>query len=424
MNAGFDLVPILINMHFKYLYRVNMKTETIAIVKATVPVIKESGQAITEHFYSLLFAENPELQHVFNMANQANGRQQSTLAVAILSYAANIDNLSALGGAVDNIAAKHFSLDIAPEQYDIVGRNLLRAIREVLGESIATDEVLDAWAEAYQALADVLIGREQQLYQEARQQGWSGFKAFRVDRIVDESSEIRSFYLSPVDGKPLPAYQPGQFLSVKVADPDWDYEEIRQYSLSDRHTPQGYRISVKREKSASEDIPDGRVSGYLHSSVRVGSLLDVHMPAGDFYLRSGTRPVVLISGGVGITPMLSMLNDMMIRQDSRQVVWLHGTRNCKTHAFAAHIEQLKREYPGVNAITAYEDTAGADQGVDYDHQGYITQALLAQQCPADADYYFCGPLPFMKAIYAQLKALGVADERLNYEVFGPGESLA
>lgn len=401
-----------------------MQIETMAIVKATVPAIQASGEAITQHFYRLLFAENPELQHLFNMASQANGRQQSTLAAAILGYAANIDNLGALGGAVEKIAMKHFSLDITPPQYEIVGRNLLKAIRAVLGEEVATDSVLQAWAEAYQQLADILIGREQQLYAQAEAEGWSGFKAFSVTRIVDESDEVRSLYLSPVDGKPLPVYLSGQFLSLKIVNPDWEHEEIRQYSLSDRHTAEGYRISVKREPAPAADVPEGRVSNYLHTQVEVGSRLAIHMPGGDLFLQQNVRPVVLISGGVGITPMLSMLNQMLFNQDCRKIVWLHGTRNRNTHAFAEHIHCLKRDFPELTAVTFYDDLSDARQGIDYDHSGYITADWLEHYCPEDAEYYFCGPLPFMKAIYQQLKDRNIDDDRLHYEVFGPGESLA
>ncbi|MBR9868386.1 MAG: NO-inducible flavohemoprotein [Oceanospirillales bacterium] len=402
-----------------------MQTETIAIVKATVPAIEASGEAITQHFYGLLFTENPELQHVFNMASQANGRQQSTLAAAILGYAANIDNLGALGGAVEKIAMKHFSLDITPPQYEIVGRNLLKAIRAVLGEEVATDAVLQAWSEAYQQLADILIGREQQLYAQAEAEGWAGFKAFSVNRIVDESDEIRSIYLSPVDGKTLPEFLPGQFISVKIVNPDWEHEEIRQYSLSDRHTAEGYRISVKREPSPAADIPEGRVSNYLHTQIRVGSRLAIHMPGGDLVLQQNKRPVVLISGGVGITPMLSMLNEMLFSRDSRKIVWLHGTRNRRSHAFAEHIGCLKRDYPQLTASTFYDElSGGAREDIDYDHQGYITADWLEHYCPENAEYYFCGPLPFMKAIYQHLKNRDIEDERLHYEVFGPGESLA
>ncbi|MDO6563885.1 NO-inducible flavohemoprotein [Amphritea sp. 1_MG-2023] len=400
-----------------------MKTETITIVKATVPAIQASGEAITQHFYRLLFAENPELQHVFNMASQASGRQQSTLAAAILGYAANIDNLGALGGVVEKIAAKHFSLDITPPQYDIVGRNLLRAIQEVLGDEVVTDAVLAAWAEAYQQLADILIGREAQLYSQAEAEGWAGFKAFHVTREVDESDEIRSFYLSPDDAQPLPKYRPGQFLSVKVTSPDWAYEEIRQYSLSDSYRPEGYRISVKRESSPLAEVPDGKVSLYLHNTLKVGSQLAVHMPSGDFCLKHNDRPVVLISGGVGVTPMLSMLNDLLRSNDTRHVTWLQGTRNRQSHAFAEHIGCLKRDYPQLTTAIFYDDPAGAQQSRDYDHQGYITTEWLKHYCPADAEFYFCGPLPFMRLIHSQLKDLGIDDEQLNYEVFGPGESV-
>ncbi|WP_420554845.1 NO-inducible flavohemoprotein [Neptuniibacter marinus] len=400
-----------------------MQTETMTIVKSTVPVIQASGEAITKHFYELLFAENPELQHVFNMASQASGRQQSTLAAAILGYAANIDNLGALGGTVEKIATKHFSLDISPAQYEIVGRNLLKAIRDVLGKEVATESVLKAWEEAYQQLAKILIGREQQLYANAEAEGWIGFKAFSVSNIVEESDEIRSIYLKPVDGEPPPSYRAGQFLSVKIVNSEWEHEEIRQYSLSDSYSPDEYRISVKREPAPTAEIPEGRVSNYLHTQLEIGSHLAIHMPGGDLFLKDNSRPVVLISGGVGITPMLSMLNELVKSQDTRDIVWLHGTRNRHTHAFGQHIAKLKRDVPGLTALTFYEDVAGAQEGVDYDSQGYITSDWLERCCPIDAEYYFCGPLPFMKVIYRQLKAQKIDDNRLHYEVFGPSESL-
>lgn len=151
-----------------------MNPSTIAIVKQTVPLIEAAGNDITQQFYTFLFEENPQLKHVFNMANQVSGKQQSSLASAILGYAANIDKLEALGPVVERIAAKHFTLDIQPEHYPIVGRNLLKAIREVLGETVATDEVISAWGEAYGHLADILIRVENSLYEIASDTGWLG----------------------------------------------------------------------------------------------------------------------------------------------------------------------------------------------------------------------------------------------------------
>ncbi|MEH6579743.1 MAG: NO-inducible flavohemoprotein [Amphritea sp.] len=402
-----------------------MNPSTIAIVKQTVPLIEAAGTDLTKHFYGLLFDENPELKHVFNMASQANGRQQSTLASAILGYAANIDKLEALGPVVERIAAKHFSLDIQPEHYPIVGRNLLKAIREVLGESVATDEVIAAWGEAYGHLADILIGVENNLYQASEAiGGWSGFKPFKVERKVSQSSEITSFYLKPVDGKPLPEFKPGQYLSLKVNSDKFPYTELRQYSLSDSPNKDYYRISVKKEPALLEHTPHGLVSNHLHTDVKTGDFLQVHAPGGDFYLKSAAKPLVLLSGGVGITPLLSMLNDLSKRQDNRPVVWLHGTRNKATHAFREHLNALDADLPNLTKVVCYEDASDAEAGVDYNYPGYINADILSRYCPADAEYYFCGPVPFMKAIYRQLKQLNIKEEQLHYEVFGPGEALS
>ena len=400
-----------------------MNEQTIAIVKSTVPLLEANGVALTRHFYKLLFAENPELQHVFNMASQANGRQQSTLAASILAYAANIDKLQALGPMVNRIAAKHFSLDVLPEHYPIVGRNLLKAIREVAGEEVATDEVLAAWGEAYGALADILIGAEASLYESAENQpgGWAGFKPFRVVRKQEESSEITSFYLQPEDGAELPAFKGGQYISVSVKPTEESYTEIRQYSLSDSAGGDSLRISVKREPAPAAEVPAGVASNHLHGSVNEGDTLLVHAPGGDFCLsHEKSNPVVLISGGVGITPLLSMLNELVHRGSTRPVHWLHGTRNKETHAFAKQLQQLTAELPWLTSKVFYENVEGAEQGVDYDQQGYIDAETLAA-CPADADYYYCGPQPFMSAIEQLLEARDIPEAQRHCEVFGPSE---
>ncbi|WP_415904130.1 NO-inducible flavohemoprotein [Neptuniibacter sp. QD48_55] len=401
-----------------------MNPTSIAIVKSTVPLIQEVGTDLTKHFYGLLFEENPELKNVFNMVSQANGRQQSTLASSILSYAAHIDKLEAIGPEVHRIAAKHFSLDVQPEHYPIVGRNLLKAIREVLGEDIATNEVIDAWAEAYELLASILIGAEANLYDNSQEgQGWLGFKDFSVVKKVKESSEITSFYLAPLDEKPLPKYKAGQFISVRIKDPDLEFTEIRQYSLSDAHSEDVYRISVKAETSGDENTPDGLVSNHLHGKVEEGDIVPVHMPGGEFFVKDNDRPVVLISGGVGITPVLGMLNELILKRDSRKISWLHGTRSKDAHAFGGHINMLKNDLSNLSTATFYEDIYGAEKGKDYDHHGYITADKIKQYCSLDADFFFCGPLPFMHAIHQQLTGLNVPEEQLHYEVFGPSSTL-
>lgn len=258
--------------------------ETIAIVKSTVPVLEKNGETLTRHFYQRMFAKNPEVAPFFNRANQAAGSQQKALAAAICAYAANIDNLEVLGGAVELIAQKHASLQIQPEQYPIVGENLLASIREVLGEG-ATEAVIQAWGEAYGFLAGILIGREKEIYhqQATAPHGWTGFKPFRVLRKEVESDVITSFYLAPVDGAAAPDFMPGQYLTVRVPSP-CGHTTMRNYSLSDKPGQPWLRISVKREVGGNAETPDGFVSNLLHRSVNVGDALEVGPPCGEFFL--------------------------------------------------------------------------------------------------------------------------------------------
>lgn len=173
-----------------------------AIIKATVPLLETGGEALTTHFYRLMLAEYPQVRPLFNQAHQASGDQPRALANGVLAYARHIDDLTPLGGLVGRIVNKHVGLQILPEHYPIVGACLLRAIREVLGPDVATDEVIEAWGAAYQQLATLLIGAEEQCYatQEKAAGGWRGARAFRVARKAQESAEITSFYLVPADG--------------------------------------------------------------------------------------------------------------------------------------------------------------------------------------------------------------------------------
>ena len=172
-----------------------LSQKTIDIVKSTAPILQEHGETLTKHFYKRMFSHNPEVAPYFNPANQAEGTQQRALAGAICAYAANIDNLEVLGGAVELIAHKHASLMIKPEHYPIVGENLLASIREVLGDG-ATEDVINAWAEAYGFLSEILTGREKQIYAENAEKtgGWEGFRKFKVARKEVESTIITSFY--------------------------------------------------------------------------------------------------------------------------------------------------------------------------------------------------------------------------------------
>ncbi len=325
-----------------------------ALVKGTAPVLKTHGVALTKHFYARMFKHNPELKHVFNQGHQAGGEQQQALAGAVAAYAEHIDDPSVLMPVVTRIVHKHVSLGIRPEHYQIVGKHLLASISEVLGEA-ATEELVAAWAAAYGQLADLLIAEEARLYAEsaAKPGGWTGWRAFRVVGKQRESAEITSFYLAPADGGEVPAYRPGQYVSVRVFVPELGLMQPRQYSLSDAPGQDRLRISVKRE-AAGADTPAGRVSNALHDRLEEGGVLDVAPPQGDFHLRDeGSAPVVLLSGGVGLTPMVSILNHLVGLNDERQIRFVHGCRNNSVHAMRDHVNSIAAERANVRKAVLY-----------------------------------------------------------------------
>jgi ferredoxin-NADP reductase/MOSC domain-containing protein YiiM/ferredoxin len=239
---------------------------------------------------------------------------------------------------------------------------------------------------------------------------WPGFRPLRVAEVRRESATIASFRLVPADDTlPTPAARAGQYLTVRVR-PD-SSPLVRSYSLSDLPGERGYRISVKRE---------GAGSRYLHDHVKLGDVIDAAAPRGDFVLRAGSRPVVLISAGVGATPVLAMLHALAGEDGTRPVWWLHGARNRDEHAFGAEVDALLSALPDAHRLVTYSRPAGDDPpGADHDVAGRLDLALLERAgVPKDADYYLCGPDGFMRAIGAALTARGVAPERVATEAFG------
>ena len=387
-----------------------------AIITATVPLLETGGEALTTHFYKTMLAEYPEVRPLFNQAHQASGAQPRALANGVLMYARNIDRLEALGPLAGQIVNKHVALQIQPEHYPIVGSCLLRAIREVLGAEIATDAVIDAWGAAYQQLADILIAAERDAYDAIAESpgGWRGERHFIVERKVPESAEITSFYLTPQDGKPVVDFKPGQYIGMRL---DVSGEEIRRnYSLSAASDGRGYRISVKREAN-------GVASTYLHDAVHEGDTIALFPPAGAFTLGDSIKPLVLISGGVGITPTLAMAQAALAGAP-RPVVFIHYARNAQAHAFSNAVQDWAAAFPHFQAFFVYEhaDVAAARQP---DAVGRPAVAHLEQWLPADRDVdaYFLGPKPFMRAMKIALQKVGVPDAQAQYEFFGPADAL-
>jgi nitric oxide dioxygenase len=390
-------------------------------VKATAPVLAQHGYDIIKHFYRNMLGAHPELKNVFNMRHQERGEQQQALARAVYAYAANIEDPQSLAAVLQNIANKHVSLGVRPDQYPIVGEHLLRAIKEVLGDA-ASDDIIDAWAQAYGNLADILMGMESGLREETAEKpgGWTGWRDFIVRSKQPESEVITSFVLEPADGKAVMDFEPGQYISVALQVPRLGLQQIRQYSLSDAPNGRSYRISVKREGGTDAEHA-GYVSTLLHDQVGVGDSIRVGAPHGTFYVDiHATTPVVLISGGVGLTPMISMLN-RVLQSPQRKIVFVHGARNSAVHAMKDHLREAAAQHENFEAIVFYDEPLATDrQGKDYDYPGLVDIGQIADKVLLpDADYYICGPIPFMRMEHDALQARGVKEARIHYEVFGP-----
>ncbi|KAG1687513.1 hypothetical protein DVH05_005127 [Phytophthora capsici] len=406
-----------------------MSASTIAILKATAPVVKEHGTEITSTMYSTMFSEFPEVQNLFNMshhrvAGATKGgappkvsRQASALANAVIAFAANCDRLGNLGDAVPRMVHKHVSLDIRAKHYPIVGGCLLRAIKTVLKDA-ATDEIIEAWKEGYWFLADLLIQAEDQTRDEFESLpgGWSGFRELRVARKEKNSDEVTSFYLESVDeDKALMTFQPGQFLSLKFDKLQEGRSVVRNYSISSSPGQNFYRISVKKESGdAEKEIPAGVVSAHLHDDIQVGDSLHVGVPCGHFYLETEkplTKPLVFLSGGVGFTPLLSMLEYLVASSVKKQpVVFVQYARSPEVRAFGERLELIAKENDFVSEHAVY---------------GKFDVKELEQFVPSkNCEFYFCGPAGFMTAVFKSLsKQWEVPTEQLHYEYFGPTQNI-
>lgn len=401
-----------------------LNERTIALVKATVPALEAHGLDIVREMYSRMF-QNPDIRDLFNQSHHGGagagepGAQPRALTAAILAYASNIDNLGALAPAVERIAQKHVGLQILPEHYPHVAEALLGAIKAVLGDA-ATDEILAAWGEAYWFLANILIARESRVYQELEmaEGGWTGWRDFRVEQVIRESSVISSFILRPVDDGGVIRHKPGQYLTFWFDIPGHPPVK-RNYSISNAPNGEYYRISVKRE-------PQGLASGWLHDHVGGGTVLKVAPPAGEFFLAEHPeRPVVLLSGGVGLTPMVAMLETIAERHPGLATHYVHGTHDRETHAMREHVRGIAKGGTAIALVTFHQTPLPDERaGEDYDHAGLITDAWLIANTPAgEADYFICGPRPFLRAAVSALSLAGVPADRIHYEFFGPADEL-
>ncbi|HWV78921.1 MAG TPA: globin domain-containing protein, partial [Isoptericola sp.] len=398
--------------------------ESATVVRATLPVIGGAIGDITPVFYRRMFAAHPELERdLFNRGNQARGDQQRALAGAIAAYATLlVDDGPDPRTVLARIAHKHASLGILPEQYPIVHEHLFAAIVEVLGDAV-TPEVAAAWDEVYWDMADALVEIELGLYGEAGVAPGDVWRTVYVRRRVQESPDTISLELVSADGGPLPAARPGQYVSVAVALAD-GARQIRQYSLTGAGAPGAWAVSVKAILPGVDTAgvaPAGEVSNHLHDNVFEGDALEVSIPFGELTLVEGENPLVLISAGIGITPMIGFLHHLRDVGTSRRVVVLHADRSPARHAHRAELRALVDDLPTAELHRWYEDL-GTRPVQERLRTGYLD--LDGVDVPHDADAYLCGPAPFMTAVQSALLGRGITADRIHHEVFGPGREIA
>ncbi|MFD6432388.1 globin domain-containing protein [Streptomyces venezuelae] len=406
-----------------------LSEQSAATVRATLPVVGAAIGEITERFYDRLFTAHPELlRDLFNRGNQAAGTQRQALAGSIAAFATHLvehpDERPDV--MLNRIAHKHASLGVAPDQYETVHRHLFAAIVEVLGDAV-TPEVAAAWDDVYWLMANALIAIEARLY--AGQGVAAGEDTWREWEVVgrdDVTEDVATFRLRPADGAPAPGFRPGQYVSVQVQLGD-GARQIRQYSLTGAgHGGAEVRqICVKRVRG-EVGAPDGEVSNHLHARVREGDVLRVSAPYGDLVL-DGTGadadadvPLLLASAGIGVTPMIAMLEQLAASGHRAPVTVVHADRSPAEHALRADHEAYTAKLPDGSAYFFYERP---EAGHPAELTGYADLAVLPP-IPAGTRAYLCGPLPFMRAVRSQLIERGVGAADIHYEVFGPDLWLA
>ncbi len=376
------------------------------IVGATLPLIGANIDAITTVFYRRLFENHPQLlRNLFNRGNQAQGAQQRALAASIATFAAHLVDpaLPHPAELLSRIGHKHASLGIVAEQYPVVHDNLFAAIVEVLGADTVTAEVAAAWDQVFWIMADALIEVERALYAQAGVRDGDVYRRAQVLSRVDDPSGAVQVTVAPLSAEVM-SFAPGQYVSVGVTLPD-GARQLRQYSL----------INVSGSGEAGGKLtfavkPAGEVSTWIRDNLRVGDLLDVTVPFGDLPTPTVGAPLVLISAGIGITPMIGFLEAV---EPATRIIVLHADRSARTHPLRDRQRELVAALPDATLDIWY------DEGGPGAHRGFLR--LDGVDLPTDAEVYLCGADGFVRAVRDQLIARGI--QRVHCELFSPNDWL-
>lgn len=393
-----------------------LSPEHAETIRQTLPLVGSKIDQIAPNFYQRMFHSHPELlRDTFNRGNQAQGAQQRALAASVATFA----SLLVTPGApspdemLARIGHKHVSVGITESQYKIVHEHLFAAIVEVLGSDVVTQPVAEAWDEVYWIMARALVRFERERYRELGVREGDVFHTVRVTRRIDRPGDAASFELGALEGEPaLGGFEPGQYISVRRTMAD-GAGQLRQYSLSNTGEDGCWQITVKR--IAGEDGPDGEVSSSIINGLHEGDELEVSWPTGDLVLKPGAEPVVLVSSGIGATPMLGMARALAARGEQRELLTLHADHDAATAPLVDELLEATREAGGRSHLWFSHGQR------DDSRAGRMELSQVA--LPSGAQYYLCGGNGFLQSLRDQLDALGVPADSVHYELFSPNDWL-
>ena len=376
------------------------------VIEATLPIIAERIGHITPDFYERMFAARPDLMDgLFSRSSQLEGTQPKALAGSIAVFASYIVEHpdSYPDEVLSRVAHKHASLGLQEDEYPTVYKYLFEAIAADLGEA-ATEDVVAAWSEVYWLMANALIKIEKGLY--ASQANNVTHAPFKVIDRQETGDNVVVLTFEPADSTPMTEAKAGQYISIITKARD-GLRQPRQYTLlpSDKNHR---RIGVKLD-------PNGEMTSIIHG-LKIGDVVEISNPYGDLTLEgfgSADAPLYLFSAGIGVTPMISFLNELIESGSQRQVTVVHADRRMDTWPLREEMTALVEKLPHGKLVTFMEDKETGD------YRGRVDIAKLG--VPAEANVYLCGPLPFMKGVRSALVDAGVPAQNINYEIFGPDQ---
>lgn len=395
--------------------------EQAKVIRDTLPLVGEHIGEIAKLFYQTLFNNHPDLiKNVFNRGNQKQGAQQKALAMSVAVFASRLvdENEPLPVHMLARIAHKHCALGVTESQYQIVHDNLFHAIVQVLGADTVTPPVAEAWDRVYWIMAKVLIDCEKKLYSDAGVKPgdiWCDVKVVEVKKLTPE---VTTFTIESLDAsKPLPKHQPGQYISVRSCLPD-GAGQLRQYSLTDAGSQPGQLSFAVKAIEATDSAPAGECSNWLIANIKEGSQLQVSLPFGNIVLDTESKnPVVLISSGIGATPMMGMLSRLVKEKSDREILVLHTDKSQASDAFSSEVKKMVDGLPNARVHAWYmhgdksDDTTTVGKHMD----------LKAVQFPDDATFYLCGSTNFLQSCSGVLKDCNVPEDKVQYELFTPND---